>query len=185
MKSQSQEGTGFQNILKVFLSQLTSFVLSEPPNLLPLNFGQDIMDEGSFAQVSCIVTKGDQPLAISWSFHGSNITSELGITTMPTGPMGSLLMIPSVGHKHRGTYTCKAQNSAGVRSQSVELRVNGKEKTVSQLGIGNSFKRVINIVMLIVTNFLFRASKPAASFIRTRSNGCRSLCTSSLHRNEG
>ena len=172
-------------VLKIFLSQLTTFVLSEPPNLLPLNFGQEIMDEGSFAQVSCIVTKGDQPLAISWSFHGSNITSDLGITTMPTGPMGSLLMIPSVGHKHRGTYTCKAQNSAGVRSQSVELRVNGKDKTVSQLGTGNSFNRVINIVMLIVTNFLFRASKPAASFIRTRSNGCRSLSTSSLHCNQG
>ena len=45
---------------------------------------------------------------------------------MPTGPMGSLLMIPSVGHKHRGTYTCKASNKAGVRTESVELNVNGK-----------------------------------------------------------
>ena len=44
---------------------------------------------------------------------------------MPTGPMGSLLMIPSVGHKHRGTYTCKASNKAGVRTESVELNVNG------------------------------------------------------------
>ena len=84
------------------------------------------MDAGGFAQVSCIVTKGDQPLAISWSFHGSNITSDLGISTMPTGPMGSLLMIPSVGHKHRGNYTCKASNEAGVRSATVELKVNGK-----------------------------------------------------------
>ena len=39
--------------------------------------------------------------------------------------MGSLLMIPSVGHKHRGTYTCKASNKAGVRTESVELNVNG------------------------------------------------------------
>ena len=153
--------------------------------MLPLNFGQEIMDEGSFAQVSCIVTKGDQPLVISWSFHGSNITSELGITTMPTGPMGSLLMIPSVGHKHRGTYTCKARNPAGVRSQSVELRVNGKDETVSQMGAGNSLNWSIDIVMLIVTNLLFRAAKPAASFLRTRSNGCRSFCASPLHCNEG
>ena len=84
------------------------------------------MNEGAFAQVSCIVTQGDQPLTISWSFHGSNITSDLGITTMPTGPMGSLLMIPSVGHKHRGSYTCKAVNAAGVRTQTVELKVNGE-----------------------------------------------------------
>ena len=83
------------------------------------------MDEGGFAQVSCIVTKGDQPLTISWSFHGSNITSDLGITTMPMGTQGSALMIPSVGHKHRGTYTCKAANHAGQTTQSVELKVNG------------------------------------------------------------
>ena len=84
------------------------------------------MNQGASAQLLCIVTQGDQPLSISWSFHGSNITSDLGITTMPTGPMGSLLMIPSVGHKHRGTYTCKASNKAGVRTESVELNVNGK-----------------------------------------------------------
>jgi hypothetical protein len=104
---------------------MSTIVLSEPPNLLPLNFGQDIMDAGSFAQVSCIVTKGDQPLSISWSFHGTNITSDLGITTMPMGPKGSSLLIPSIGHKHRGTYTCKAANAAGVRAESVELKVNG------------------------------------------------------------
>ena len=84
------------------------------------------MDEGASAQVLCLVTKGDQPLKISWSFHGSEITSDLGIATMPTGPTGSLLMIPSVGHNHRGNYTCKASNMAGVRTQTVELRVNGK-----------------------------------------------------------
>ena len=97
----------------------------EPPQLLPLSFGTPVMNEGDFAQVSCIVRQGDQPLTISWSFHGSNITSDLGITTMPTGPMGSLLMIPSVGHKHRGSYTCKAVNIAGVRTETVKLNVNG------------------------------------------------------------
>ena len=84
------------------------------------------MNEGDFAQASCIVTRGDQPLAISWSFHGSNITSELGIMTTPIGGRGSMLVIPSVGHKHRGTYTCKSSNLAGVRTESVELNVNGK-----------------------------------------------------------
>ena len=85
------------------------------------------MNEGAFAQVSCIVTQGDQPLSISWSFHGSNITSDLGIITTPIGQQGSMLMISSVGHKHRGTYTCKASNEAGVRTESVELNVNGNQ----------------------------------------------------------
>ena len=35
-------------------------------------------------------------------------------------------MIPTVGHKHRGTYTCKAANAAGVRTEIVDLNVNGK-----------------------------------------------------------
>ena len=99
---------------------------SDPPDLLPLSFGRNIMNEGAFAQVSCIVTQGDQPLTISWSFHGSNITSDLGIITTPIGQQGSMLMISSVGHKHRGTYTCKASNAAGVRTQTVELKVNGE-----------------------------------------------------------
>ena len=90
------------------------------------------MDAGASAQVLCIVTKGDLPLNIVWSFHGSNITSDLGISTMPTGPMGSLLMIPSVGHKHRGSYTCKAANAAGVRTQTVELKVNGKKRGIQE-----------------------------------------------------
>ena len=84
------------------------------------------MDEGGFAQVSCIVTKGDEPLSISWTFHGSHITSDLGITTTPLGTKGSSLMIPSVGYSHRGNYTCQATNSAGTRAQTVELKVNGR-----------------------------------------------------------
>ena len=102
-------------------------ICSEPPKILPLSFGAQIMNEGAFAQVSCIVTEGDQPLKISWSFHGNNISSDLGINTMALGPSGSALLIPSVGHRHRGNYTCKASNPAGVRSQTVELKVNGRE----------------------------------------------------------
>ena len=85
--------------------------------------------------MSCIVTKGDQPLKISWSFHGNSISSDLGITTMPMGVSGSALLIPSVGHRHRGNYTCKAANMAGTRYRTVELRVNGKTRG----GTGNIY----------------------------------------------
>ena len=53
--------------------------------MLPLSFGADVMSEGDFAQVSCIVRKGDEPLAIAWSFHGSHITDNLGIIVSPIG----------------------------------------------------------------------------------------------------
>ena len=121
------EGAG--NILFMpFSQQLTpiSSSILEPPEMLPLSFGTAVMSEGDFAQVSCIVRRGDDPLSIAWSFHGSNITSDLGIMTTPIGGRGSMLVIPSVGHKHRGTYTCKASNMAGVRIETVELKVNGE-----------------------------------------------------------
>ena len=99
---------------------------SVPPVILPLSFGQSVLNEGGFAQVSCIVTEGDEPLTIGWTFHGHTLSAALGIVTTPLGSRGSSLMIPSVGHKHRGNYTCKASNLAAVRTQSVELRVNGE-----------------------------------------------------------
>ena len=45
---------------------------------------------------------------------------------MPMGARGSALIISSVGHKHRGNYTCQAKNLAGKRFETVELKVNGK-----------------------------------------------------------
>ena len=83
------------------------------------------MNEGDFAQVSCIVSKGDEPLSLSWSFHGNSISSDLGISTMPIGTRGSILVIPQVGHKHRGNLTCQAGNAAGTKYQTVMLKVNG------------------------------------------------------------
>ena len=52
----------------------------EAPQILPLSVGAEVLDEGGVAQVSCIVTKGDQQLRISWTFHGADILSaELGV----------------------------------------------------------------------------------------------------------
>ena len=94
--------------------------------MLPISFGRDVLNEGAFAQASCIVTEGDEPLVVTWTFHGMDISSDLGIVTTPIGTRGSMLLISSVGHRHRGTYTCSAKNFAGLRSLSVDLKVNGK-----------------------------------------------------------
>ena len=37
---------------------------SEPPEILPFDFGKTVLDEGDFAHLSCIVTKGDLPINI-------------------------------------------------------------------------------------------------------------------------
>ena len=95
------------------------------PQLVPLTFGRDIVDQGDFAQLSCIAMKGDEPMSISWTFHGES-GSDPGILTTPIGMRGSMLVISSVGKDHNGNYTCTAKNEAGTASQTAVLKVNGK-----------------------------------------------------------
>ena len=83
------------------------------------------MNEGEFSQLSCVVSKGDEPLKLSWSFHGDNLTSDRGITISDIGNRISMLVINSIDHKHMGTYTCKATNKAGSITHSAALKVNG------------------------------------------------------------
>ena len=101
-----------------------NFIL-EPPSLVPLSFASDVLDEGEFAQLLCIVRKGDEPLVLSWALKGATISSEPGLTTASLGTRTSMLTINSVGYRHSGTYTCTAKNKAGSSSQTAELKVNG------------------------------------------------------------
>ena len=92
---------------------------------MPITFGQDIFDEGTLAQLLCTVSAGDEPLSITWSFHGNNISTDSGIMTSNFGSKTSFLMINSVNQGHRGMYTCRAKNNAGSAESTAELRVNG------------------------------------------------------------
>ena len=104
---------------------LISTFSSEIPALNPLSFGKDILDEGEFAQLVCVVSKGDEPLTLRWSLKGDDVSSEPGLTTTTLGTRTSMLTITSVGYRHSGEYTCTASNKAGARSQTAELKVNG------------------------------------------------------------
>ena len=91
------------------------------------------MNEGSFAQLSCIVSEGDEPLDISWSFHSKNITADTGTSITKIGSRGTVLVIPRVSHVHTGMYECRADNPAGSTTQSVLLNVNGMSKNHSHM----------------------------------------------------
>ena len=128
-----QGGTGILFCV-FFLTFLTIHDFLVPPELIPLTFGKDVVDEGNFAQLSCIATAGDEPLSVSWTFHGQGISSDLGIVTTPIGSRGSMLIISSVGHRHSGNYTCTAKNAGGVRSETAVLRVNGTYNKINDIG---------------------------------------------------
>ena len=104
----------------------TFFSIPVPPKITPITFGPNIFDEGSRAQILCSVSEGDEPLSITWSFHGNDINSgSSGIVTSNFGSETSFLMINSVNQGHRGVYTCLAKNNAGSAESTAELKVNG------------------------------------------------------------
>ena len=101
------------------------FINLEPPVLVPMSFGKDIVNEGSFGQLMCSVMNGDPPFSFTWSLQGDIVHSEPGLSTSQIGGRTSILMINSVGHRHTGQYTCTVSNDAGQTSVSTELKVNG------------------------------------------------------------
>ena len=86
---------------------------------------QNLVDQGSFAQLTCVISHGDRPLSITWSLKGDIVSSDDTMTTTMLGTQASMLVIQSVDYQHSGTYTCRAENPAGITTHSAELRVNG------------------------------------------------------------
>lgn len=82
------------------------------------------MSTGDAAQVTCLVSQGDQPLDISWKYEGKSINSLPGVST-PGGGKASMLLIDAVSPLHRGNYTCTVKNSAGTVNFTAVLRING------------------------------------------------------------
>ena len=94
--------------------------------ILPFTFGSNAIREGEIAQLICFVSKGDEPLTISWYLKGDTLSSDPSITTTMIGTRTSMLMINNVGYRHSGAYSCRASNHAGSTTQTAQLRVNGK-----------------------------------------------------------
>jgi len=102
------------------------FCLLEAPEIVPFSFGADVVNHREFAQLTCVVRKGDEPLSITWSLKGDDISSDPIMSTNVLGSRVSMLTITSVEYRHSGEYTCRAENPAGIATHSAELRVNGK-----------------------------------------------------------
>uniref|UniRef100_A0AAR5PMC5 Down syndrome cell adhesion molecule-like protein Dscam2 n=1 Tax=Dendroctonus ponderosae TaxID=77166 RepID=A0AAR5PMC5_DENPD len=95
-----------------------------PPQILPFDFGEESVNSGDLASVSCSVHKGDLPINITWLHDNKTVNSEFGISVFKNGRKVSSLTIDSVGEEHSGLYTCVAENNAGMDSHSAQLNIN-------------------------------------------------------------
>ena len=85
------------------------------------------MNSGDAVSATCSVSKGDQPLELSWAFNGNILSPR----TKPDVILSfskrlSVLEIAPVNAGHAGEYTCTASNEAGATSHTLTLAVNGK-----------------------------------------------------------
>lgn len=119
----------------------SNFVLScvriaVSPQIAPISFGEEPVNAGDLVSVQCVVTKGDSPLEITWTFDGHPIQSyHSDVIVSDTGKRVKQLTIESVAARHAGEYTCVASNAAGSISHSVILDVNGTPFDKSKLAI--------------------------------------------------
>ena len=112
--------------LMVIFGIVTGYILfTEKPVIVPFSFGSNAVNQGDFVQLTCVITRGDKPLSITWSLKGDIINSDPTLTTTMLGTQTSILMISSVDYHHIGVYTCRAENPAGTSTHSAELQVNG------------------------------------------------------------
>ena len=75
--------------------------------------------------MTCFVAEGDAPLDIAWSFQGTELSSQMGISTTKVGRKASLLQIDPASSGHRGNYTCTVRNPAGSANFTASLDIHG------------------------------------------------------------
>lgn len=95
------------------------------PQILPFDFGEDDINLGDFASLTCSVHKGDLPINISWLHNNISIGYIDGVLVSKVGKQVSTVTIDSVQEQQAGEYACVAENKAGSARYSANLQVNG------------------------------------------------------------
>ncbi|XP_059046488.1 cell adhesion molecule DSCAM isoform X7 [Achroia grisella] len=104
------------------VNHTAQLIVNVPPHIVPFEAEEPVF-AGESVQLNCHVSKGDIPLTITWSFHGEELSSHQGITTMKIGERSSLLTISSATASNSGEYWCHAANRAGVAVHSASVNV--------------------------------------------------------------
>lgn len=98
---------------------------------MPFSFGEEDLNLDDSVTATCSITKGDLPLKIWWTFQGVddftpyNLTTNDGVVITKPSQKISILAIDAVKARHRGNYSCMAQNKGGYSQHSAYLSING------------------------------------------------------------
>lgn len=91
------------------------------------------MYSGDDVQVNCYVSRGDEPVSVSWTLNGEPLTdSRAGVQILNVGSKTSLLTLNNVNHRSDGEYRCWASNPAGAVSFPANLTVLGKTRAATR-----------------------------------------------------
>ena len=99
--------------------------LSVEPEILPFSFPSEVQ-EGQLLQVTCAVTKGDDPISLQWFKDDAVLQSSPLFVINNIQSKLSILLLTSVGAAHSGDYACKATNPVGESYQQASLNVHGE-----------------------------------------------------------
>lgn len=132
------------------------------PAIVPFNFGEEEVNLDESISATCSITKGDLPMQIWWRFTegfgdmlSHNLTGVDGVDITRNSQRLSVLNIDAVKSRHRGNYTCFAENKAGFAQHSAYLSMNGCFSV-------NNFLRVLSLNDLQFvshkTHFIFSLS---------------------------
>lgn len=116
--------------------------LTEPPQVLPVDFGSEAFYEGDLAQAHCVLRKGDPPLVFTWLFNGVTLVNTDDTQITGVGARTSIITLDPVKAHHQGNYECVAQNAAGITRSQANLIVNGTHKKFMEW-----------VTMLVLTKF--------------------------------
>ena len=92
---------------------------------MAFTFGEGSQTSGQPVAVQCTALEGDLPIHFRWTFHGQELSSQMGISIMRAGQRVSLLTIDAIAAGHSGDYTCTATNNASSVNYTATLAVNG------------------------------------------------------------
>lgn len=103
---------------------LVLIIFAVPPKIANFSFDGP-KEPGELAQISCLVTQGDLPVSMQWTFQGNEtLNNQRGVQISKVGKKSSILTIEAE-YSMNGIYSCRATNLAGTATHSAELVVMG------------------------------------------------------------